>query len=98
MPLLRKSMRSWWLGRCRVLKVLRAGTIEVPGASPGPLGRWFVRPADRFIGMLEFGPFRVAADGLYAAFRLMCEAEASPFTEEAVSRGTAQRLQDAARV
>lgn len=81
-------------------EVLRAGTIEVPESVAAHSERVVrpIQPADRFIGMLEFGPFEVAADELYAAFRLMCEKQKLPLSpKKQFLEDLAQRLQDAAR-
>lgn len=63
-------------------EVLRAGTIEIPESVATHSERVVrpVRPVDRFVDLLEFGPYEVAADELYAAFRLMCERQKLPLT------------------
>jgi hypothetical protein len=63
-------------------EVLRLGTIEIPKSIAAHSERVVrpVRPVDRFVDLLEFGPYEVAADELYAAFKLMCERQKLPLT------------------
>lgn len=62
--------------------VLQRGTIEVP-ESVATHSKRVVRPVravDHFVGILEFGSFEVAAEELYAGFRLMCDKQKLPLT------------------